>query len=283
MAPVPTRIPPVPSGACDSHLHIFDRDVAGRLPVPPDLGVEEYRAVRDGLGLSRAVLVQPRAYWTDNSVVLAGIAALGKANTRGVAVVHPDVSDDELQRLHDGGVRGIRFTLHTPVDAVVGFDMVEPLAARVHDLGWHLQLHWTADQIIEHKAMVLRLPTPLVFDHMVRLPAAVGSAHPAFDLVRGLLADGRGWAKLSGAYLDSRVGERGGYSDMQAIARAWVEAVPGRLVWGSDWPHMTERPTPPDTAGLLDLLADWAPDEALRNRILVDNAAELYGFAPGGR
>ena len=269
-----------PAGTCDSHLHIFDRNVAGRGKVPSDAGVEEYHALRSKLGFSRAVVVQPRTYWTDNSVLLRAIAALGPDNTRGVAVVHPDVTDSELQRLHDGGVRGVRFSLYVAADAVVGFEMVEPLAQRLHGLGWHLQIHWMADQIVEHKEMLLRLPTPLVFDHMTRLSPDTGVSHPAFDFVRGLLTDGRAWLKLSGPYLDSVAGPKGGYKDMNAIARSWVAAAPDRLVWGSDWPHMAERPNPPDTAGLFDMLADWVPDEALRDRILVDNPAALYGFKP---
>jgi D-galactarolactone isomerase len=154
--------------------------------------------------------------------------------------------------------------------------MIEPLAKRVHGFGWHVQLHMLADQIAAHEALLRRLPTPIVIDHLGRLPQPAGIAHPAFAVIRRLLDQGRTWIKLTGAYLNTQVGPPG-YADTLPIARAYVEAAPERMVWGSDWPHPTEQHKP-DDAALLDLLADWAPDESQRQRILVDNPARLYGF-----
>jgi predicted TIM-barrel fold metal-dependent hydrolase len=155
--------------------------------------------------------------------------------------------------------------------------MVEPLAHRVAELGWHVQLHWTAEQLVEHRAMLQRLPCTMVFDHRARLPLQQSVNHEAFSIVRDLADAGRAWIKLSGPYLDSRVGLAGRYADITPMARAWVDAVPGCLVWGSDWPHVTETHKPHDPM-LIDLLSDWAEDEAIRNRILVTNPATLYGF-----
>ena len=200
---------------------------------------------------------------------------------RGVAVLRPDVTDAQLEQMHEGGIRGIRFTLYTPVHAVVGFDMLEQLSHRVAELGWHVQLHWTADQIVEHRAMLERLPSAIVFDHLGRLPVATGASHPAFDIVRRLLDQGRTWLKLSGPYLNSIVGEQGAYVDSDLVARAWVKAAPARLVWGSDWPHITERPATPPTTLMSCVLARWVDDAPTRQRILVENPAELYDFDTG--
>ncbi|KRB82180.1 2-pyrone-4,6-dicarboxylate hydrolase [Noviherbaspirillum sp. Root189] len=264
--------------ACDAHLHIYDARFPAIGPVAENATARDYRGVQTLLGTSRAVIVQPRCYGTDNSATLDAIEQLGVANTRGVAVLQPDVSDDTLHALHAGGIRGIRFSLYTKSHAVVGFEMVEVLAHRVAELGWHLQLHWTADQIVTHRDLLARLPTALVFDHLARLPLPAGTAHPAFAYVSALLASGKAWLKLSGAYLDSCVGAAGRYSDMDAVAMAWVRTAPDRLVWGSDWPHITEASFKPDDALLYDLLAHWSSTEALRRRILVDNPARLYGF-----
>jgi D-galactarolactone isomerase len=279
-----TVAPPL---ACDSHIHVFDERFEHGTELMPNTTASDYRKIQAIFGTERTVIVQPRASGIDNSATLDAIAQLGIDRTRGIAVVRPDVTDAELQRLHDGGIRGIRFTLFSPPAAVqhlvpsqpvVSFDMVETLAHRVHSLGWHLQLHWEAGQIVTHHEMLKRLPTPMVFDHMARLPLPGGISHPAFDIVRGLLEDGRAWLKLSGPYLDSKVGAPGGYDDMHGVARAWVKAAPERLVWGSDWPHPAAGDPPPDDAFLFDLLARWTDDDHVRTRILVDNPATLYGF-----
>jgi predicted TIM-barrel fold metal-dependent hydrolase len=271
-----------PALACDAHMHIYDPAFLPQgAPALPVVGtVDDYRRIQPVIGTRRTVVVTPRNFGTDNRVTLAAIQALGSDHTRGVAVVRNDVTDAQLQALHDGGIRGIRFTLYTPAHAVVGFDMVEPLSQRVHDLGWHVQLHWTAEQIVEHQALLRRLPSAIVFDHLGRLPVDDGVNHPAFGIIRRQLDSGKAWLKLSGPYLDSRVGKAGGYDDTDAVARAWLDAAPDRLVWGSDWPHVTE-PVKPDDASLAALLARWVPDRAQRRRILIDNPAALYGFRQG--
>ena len=268
----------VPALACDAHIHVYDRRFAFDGPMVDAGTADDYRRVRQRLGTARSVVVTPRIHGVDNAVTLDAIAQLGADRTRGVAVLRPDVTDAELRRLHDGGVRGIRFTLYVPAHAAVDFGMVEPLARRVHGFGWHVQLHWSADQVVEHAALLRRLPTPLVFDHLARLPLPAGTAHPAFDVVRGLVEAGRAWVKLSGPYLTSALGAQGGWHDVDAIARAWVRLAPERLVWGSDWPHPTE-PARPDDAALLDLLNRWVDDDATRRLVLVDNPARLYGFS----
>jgi predicted TIM-barrel fold metal-dependent hydrolase len=271
---------PIPLKACDCHLHIYDARFAQSVDAAAlqDLAtVNEYRLLQKRLGTERAVIVTPRSYGVNNDVTLDAIAQLGIDRTRGVAVLRSDVSDTTLRALDAGGIRGVRFSLYTPKHAAASFEMVEPLAARIASLGWHLQLHWTADQIVEHEAMLKRLPTPIVLDHMTRLPQPLGLKHPAVKIVEHLLAQGRTWIKLSGAYLDSQVGEAGDFLDIDAVARHWIATAPNRLVWGSDWPHPTETIKPND-ANMLDMLARWTTERSVIEQILVNNPNELYGF-----
>ena len=266
-----------PANAADCHMHIYDAgrpQLASRSPVT-QAGAPEYRLLQKRIGTTRVVVVQPRNHAVDNQVTLDAVRELGPG-ARGIAVLHPTVSDDELRRLDQGGIRGIRFSLGDPATAVVSEDMIEPLAARIAPLGWHVQLHAPGDFIAAHAALLRRLPTPLVIDHMGRMPPQAGLAHPAFAVMRGLLDRGRTWIKLAGAYFNSTGGPPD-YSGADTIAQAFVRAAPERLVWGSDWPHPSEK-NKPDDARLFDLLADWAPDEAARHRILVTNPEALYGF-----
>jgi D-galactarolactone isomerase len=273
-----------PANACDCHMHIYD---GARFPparpgpqsrMQENAAVAQYRLLQRRLGTMRTVIVTPAAYVTDNRVTLDAIEQLGRANTRGVAVVHPSVTDAELKTLADGGVRGIRFTVFDPRSAAVSIDMIEPLAKRVADLGWHIQIHMLAGQIVENAALLESLPTPVVFDHMGRLPQPNPVAHPAFAIIRRMIDKGRTWVKLAGAYQDTNVGAPT-YADKTAVAQACIAHAPERVVWGSDWPHPTEKPEhKPNDAALFDLLAVWAPDEAQRRRILVSNPEALYGF-----
>jgi len=269
---------PAPALACDAHIHILDSRLDDRAPASHDATVAQYRQIQALLGTQRAVVIQPRPYGTDHRVMLDAIARMGLANARGVGVVHPDVSERELTLLHEGGIRGVRMSLYIPEHAAVSFDMLEPLAHQVHAMGWHLQLHWTADQIAAHAQTLLRLPVTYVFDHLARLPVAQGIQHPAYDVVRELLKRGRAWVKLSCAYLNTALPAEQGYADVQDIARAWIDLAPDRMVWGSDWPHVTETLHKPDDSALLDLLHDWVGSPALFQQVMVDNPARLYGF-----
>jgi D-galactarolactone isomerase len=265
-----------PANAADCHIHIYDPRYAPAVERPTNATVADYRLFQRRIGVSRVVIVTPRTYGTDNSVTLDAIAALGIHDARGVAVVTPEITERQLAKLHDGGVRGLRFTVGKPETAVTSIDMIEPLARRIAEFDWHVQLNMEPEQVVESAAMLRRLPTPIVFDHLGKLGLA-GLAHPSYAVMRDLIDRRRAWVKISGAYLNTKVGPPL-YPEATAIARAFVEAAPERAVWGSDWPHPTPK-TPPDDAVLFDLLSDWAPDEATRKRILVTNPEALYGFA----
>jgi predicted TIM-barrel fold metal-dependent hydrolase len=267
-------------------MHIYDVE---RFPplrpgsrVQTNAAVPQYQMLQRRIGTSRTVVVTPAVYVNDNRVTLDAISALG-SSARGVAVVHPDVTLTELRSLADAGIRGIRFTQFDPATAVTTIDMIEPLAKRVNELGWHVQIHMRGDQIAAAAELWERVAAPMVFDHFGRLPQPAGVDHAAFAIIRRLIEKGRAWVKMSGAYLDSQIGPPS-YADVTKVAQAYVKLAPERLVWGSDWPHPTEGAAhKPDDAVLFDLLAEWVPDEAIRRRILVDNPATLYGFGDNER
>lgn len=282
--PHPNPSPPrlsVPPGACDCHAHVFGpagryRYATERDYTPPDAPLERYRRLLATLGVERAVLVQPSVYGTDNTAVLDALAATGE-RFRGVAVLPPDTPERELERLHAAGVRGVRINLVTRGGGVP-LDDLERMAARIAPLGWHVQLFVTLGTLADAAPRLAALPRAPVVDHMGAVPAGTSLQHPGFQALLRLAGEGRCWVKLSGAYRLSA--EDVPYADVVPYAQALVAANPERMVWGSDWPHpiLHDKPMPDDGA-LVDLLADWAPDEAVRRRILVDNPAELYGFA----
>lgn len=268
-----------PPNACDSHIHIFDRRFRETLPAD-DMSavpctVSAYAEVQRALKIDRAIVVTPRNYDTDNAVTVDAIAQLGLHRARGVAVLRPDVSDSELRLLHEQGIRGIRFTLYTPEHAPTSFDMVEPLAGRIKELGWHLQLHWTAEQIVAHEALLDRLPVEVVFDHLGRLPASTGLGHPAAAIIERLLRGNRAWIKLSAPYLNSVNSKQSNHEDVDQVAKHWIKVAPHRVVWGSDWPH-TSLKSPPSTAVFLKKLFSWVDDQTTLDRILVSNPTRLY-------
>lgn len=270
-----------PDRSCDCHLHILDPRFPLAAPsstLPQGATVAEYQLLQQRTGTTRAIIVQAKQFGTDNRCTLDAVARLGIANARGIAVVRPEVTDAELRALNDGGIRGLRFSLWNPQDAVMSMDMIEPLANRIGDLGWHIQLHMSGDQYAENAAMLQRLACPLVIDHMGRIPPQAGTRHPAFQVIGRLVDKGKTWVKLSGAYLNTLSGPPA-YGDATAVAQAFSALAPERVVWGSDWPHVTEKEHKPDDALLFDLLTEWIPDEGARRRALVDNPAALYGFA----
>jgi predicted TIM-barrel fold metal-dependent hydrolase len=265
-----------PVNACDCHMHIYD----AKYPVAPtatlkpaDALVADYKLLQKRIGTTRNVVVTPSTYGTDNRITLDAIAQIGPT-ARGVGVVDTSVADAELKRLHDLGIRGIRFNL-VQVGATT-VEMIEPLSRRVNDLGWHIQIHMKGEQIAAIEDLLLRVPSPIVFDHLGRLAQPNALENPGFKTISKLIDKGKAWVKLSGAYQDSKAGPPS-YSDTVPVARAYVKAAPERMVWASDWPHPTEKEKP-DDAILFDLLAEWAPDAATRSAILVQNPATLYGF-----
>ena len=268
-----------PAGACDCHHHIYDgvrfppAEPGGK--IIPDARLEEFRRLQKRIGTTRNIVVTPAAYVNDNRVTLDAIAKLN-GNARGVAVIRSSIADAELKALDAGGIRGIRFSLGDRANKATSIDMIEPLSKRINALGWHVQINMTPDQIVAAEDLWNRLPSPIVFDHMGHVPQPAGLSHPVYSVIRRLVDKGRTWVKLSVTYDNTKDGPPG-YADVTKVAQAYVKAAPERMVWGSNWPHPNET-IKPDDAMLFDLMLKWAPDEATRNRILVQNPAVLYGF-----
>jgi len=271
----------VPADACDSHHHIYD----GRFPVSPhwtqgfpaNAAVADYRLLQRRLGTSRSVVVQPSTYGVDNRCLIEALRQLG-GQARGVAVVDTDVTDSALAELGDAGVRAIRVNFISPQTwGKTTADMLTNLGRRVDKAGWHVQVLMTGEQIAEHEAAIRSLPNRVVIDHLGRIPQPEGVNHAGYAAVRRLLDTGRVWVKLTEPYEDSKAGPPD-YADSGAVARAYARAAPERMLWGTDWPHPTQRSAKPDDATLLDLLSSWAPNPADQRRILVSNPAELFGF-----
>jgi D-galactarolactone isomerase len=272
---------PVPPGACDTHMHIYGP--AERYPLAPTAAkappfhadLAAWRAVLARLGLSRTVVVQPSAYGADNRCTLDAVAALGEA-ARAVVVVTPETPDAELRRLHAAGARGARFFMMQ--GAPLGWEALAPVAARIAPFGWHVQLQFDGTELPEREAMIRALPCGVVIDHVGRFHPPVPPDRPQVRALLRLLETGRVWMKASAPYNTSLSGPPL-YDDVTAIARAAIRTAPGRILWASNWPHPNPPDYPIEEAALLDLLGHWAPDEATRRCILVDNPASLYGWS----
>jgi len=267
-----------PPGTCDCHIHIFGS--RARFPLaaelaytPAEASVEAYQAIRSRLGIERTVVIQPSAYGTDNTCLLEAVARLNPS-ARGIAVVDPDVSDRELERLHNAGIRGLRFSL--VVKNALRPEHLELMASRIQPLGWHIQFRSTDRDLPELAPCLLRLPVDVCLDHLGGIPPEAPLTHPAWQALFRLLAEGHCWVKLSAPYQLSRM-PGPGYADYAPQVSALAKAAPQRLLWGTNWPHPLVEDKP-DDADLLDSLAEWIPEESLRWEILVENPARLYGF-----
>ncbi|MCA8010403.1 amidohydrolase family protein [Burkholderia cenocepacia] len=272
----------IPHFACDAHAHVISEDahtypvVPNRSYTPVPCPEEDYLAMLDRNGMERGVLVQISVYGTDNRYML-DVLRRHSLRLRGVGVVAPSVTDHELVEMHEAGVRGLR--LNVLYGGGVGLDSLETLAARIKDMGWHLQLLLDARQLPEFMPRLQKLTLPVVVDHMGHMPIELGMKHPGFQALRHLLTEHGWWAKLSGAYRLSE--EPSPHPKVNEWAQALVDTAPDRLVWGSDWPHVAVR-TMPDTGRLRNLLATWIPDATLRHKVLVSNPETLYDFPHKG-
>ncbi len=265
--------------ACDCHMHIYDE----RYPLaptatfkPPNALVPAYREVQRELGTTRVVVIQPTGYGYDNRCTLEGMAALGDVSrgtvARGICVVPPDVADAELQRLHGLGMRGVRFMMLP--GGVLPWSALEPTAARIAPMGWHIGLQLDGRELPEREAMLAKLPGTIVIDHCGKFLEPVSTESEAFAALCRLLERGNFWIKLSAPYETSKRGAPG-WDDVAAIARALAKRFPERCLWASNWPHPNTSPVPSSLA-----MYEWAracvDDDARWKKILVDNPAQVY-------
>jgi 2-pyrone-4,6-dicarboxylate lactonase len=276
-----------PPGGCDAHFHVFGPPQ--RYPhgselryAPPLAPLRDYLKLSERLGLSRHVFVQPSAYGRDNRCMLDAMRELGRERCRGIVDVDEDAPDAELERLAAAGVRGVRINLSPVKPFESGFapklmPRIAKLAARCAEIGWQLDFltpGWLTEELMP---TLKRLRCDFTLAHLGMFQAKGGPDQPGFRQLLELLRWGerRCWVKLTGAY---RVSAAAGFADVLPMARALIESAPDRIVWGSDYPHLSFA----DKVGsveLWNLLGRWAPDESTRRRILVDNPRRLFGFS----
>jgi predicted TIM-barrel fold metal-dependent hydrolase len=282
-APDPrTRTPKFrpPALACDAHCHVFgpgarfpyDRKAAYH---PPDAPFEALQKLHSILGIERAVIVHASCHGPDMRVTLDAIARSG-GKYRGTAIVDRTVSDTELTQMHDGGIRGVRFNFVKHLGGRPDMAFFQSMVERVKAMGWHLILHLDSSDLVEFRETFLKIPVPMVIDHMGRVKAADGLGQEPFKVLLSFMENPNFWVKVCGAERVSSMGPP--FTDAVPFARALIEAAPDRILWGTDWPHPNVGKHMPNDGDLVDLFALMAPTPALQKQILVDNPARLYGF-----
>jgi predicted TIM-barrel fold metal-dependent hydrolase len=274
----------LPPGACDSHTHVFGP--YDRFPLmhastyaPPLAPAPLHRQMLATVGAARGVLVQPAPYGTDASALLAALAH-ANGRLRGVAVADATASLEQLHALYDGGVRGLRFVevkapTGAPYAGSVGVNQLLAMAPAMRQAGLHAQLWAPIDAYPELLPQIRAAGVDVVLDHMACIKTERGVTDPAFQTVLQAVRDGGVWVKLTLCRVSTQAP---GYADVRPFHDALLAANPDRLLWGSDWPYVRMGDQSPDVGTLLDQFYEWVPDAALRQRILVDNPAALFGF-----
>ncbi len=267
----------LPDGACDSHCHIFGPSDMfpyhpNRSYTPPDAGKHALKALHDHLGISRAVIVHASCHGTYMDATLDAIAS-SNGNYRGTAMVEKNVSDAELRRLHEGGIRAVRFNFVKHLESVPEPEEVMRMAERVKSMGWHLVVHLDAVDITELSPLLLSLPVPFLIDHMARVKASDGIAQPAFKTLLDLMKHDNAWVKICGG---ERVSSQDSpFLDAIPFAQALINSAPSRVLWGTDFPHPNVRIMPND-GELVNLFGEYTSDPVVQKQILVDNPNTLY-------
>ena len=280
--PDPNPITPaltLPPGACDAHCHVFGPAskfpyAADRSYTPPDAPVENLRKLHAKLGVSRAVIVHASCHGTDMEVTLDAIAS-SQGRYRGVACVEESVTDRRLEELHAEGIRGIRFNFVKHLGGVPDLSVFYKLLARIKPLGWHVVLHFDAEDILTQSELLGRIDVPFIIDHMGRVKAADGLEQRPFQSLLKLYRENPlAWVKVCGAERVS-IGKRP-FLDAVPFAKALIAEDSQRILWGTDWPHPNITKDMPNDGELVDLFAEVCNDPATRRKILVDNPTRMY-------
>jgi 2-pyrone-4,6-dicarboxylate lactonase len=274
-----------PAGACDAHCHIFgpgDRYpyAPDRTYTPPDAPLERFKELQAILGLERAVLVNASCHGTDNTVIVDAIAQSG-GRYRGVANADDSFTERDFEKLHHEGFRAVRFNFVKHLGGMPDMAEFHRILARIKPFGWHVDLHFDAADLVQFDALLHELPVPFIIDHMGRVPTKAGLEQAPFRTLLDLARRHPDcWVKVSGAERISSAGPP--FTDAVPFARALIEAIPDRILWGTDWPHPNISKHMPNDGDLVDLIPLIAPDAATQRKILVDNPHRLYGFGAAG-
>ncbi len=269
-----------PPNACDAHCHIFGP--GAKFPYdpkasyrPPDAAFEALQRLHSVLGFERAVIVHASCHGADMRVTLDAIAR-SNGRYRGTAIIDESISEKQFERMHEGGIRAVRFNFVKHLGGRPDLAFFQKTIERIKPLGWHLILHLDAEDLVEFDAMFRKVPIPMVIDHMGRVKAAAGLGQKPFKVLLEWMKHDRFWVKVCGPERVSSMGPP--FTDAVPFARALIEAAPDRILWGTDWPHPNVGKYMPNDGDLVDLFAQMAPERELQKKILVDNPARLYGF-----
>ena len=271
----------LPPDSCDCQIHVFGdlekyplrRQSA--YPPPPEAVIGEGLRMHRALGLDRGVIVQSTAHGTDHKILFDALAAAGP-NYRGVAIVDDNVSDSELLRLHEAGVRGARFNFWKQLNIAPTAEGFLRSIDRIKEYGWHAKVHSAGDEWLELTDLLAKVKIPIVVDHMGHPELRKGLDQPAIKMILDLLRKENWWILVSNG--DRVSAEEQGWSDALPFARMLVEASPDRSIWCTDWPHVQYTNPMPNDADLVEFFYRAAPDPVQRRKILVDNPARLLAF-----
>ena len=282
----------VPEGAVDAHCHVFGPHsifpyAPARKYTPCDAPKEKLFSLREHLGFSRNVIVQASCHGTDNRALVDALNAADDL-ARGVAVVSPQISDDELSTLDKAGVRAVRFNFVKRLVDMVPETVLLDIAARVKKLGWHIVVYLEATDLGALTPLLKQLPTIVVIDHMGRPDVSKGVEGADFQKFITLLKENDNfWTKVSCPERLSNSGpgvaDARDYDDVIPFARALVDLFTDRVLWGTDWPHPNMKSHMPDDGALVDLIPQIATDTGKQNALLVDNPMRLYWGKRGAR
>ena len=283
----------LPKNSCDTHLHIFGDaktypvgNPNALYPPPEDCNFEAMKALHDGMGIDRAVFVQPTIYGTDHRYMIDVLNRAPKGQYRGVGIIDDSVSDATLAQMHAAGIRGARFNFGGAFKLAPSLDGLRRSLARVREIGWFVKVFGFGDDFLAVADELRKIEIPAIVDHMGGPEVERGTSVPVVRLILDLLKNDNWWVGLSNGDLRSKVPYP--WDDVAVFGRMYYEAAPDRCLWGTDWPHV-HRFLRPDKDGHseygvahefrgISLLERYVPDKAARDRVLVDNPARFFGF-----
>jgi len=287
---IPTCLPPdpdtrrptfrMPAGACDAHCHVFGPGAVfpyapTRKYTPPDAPREKLQALHAMLGVQRAVIVQASCHGSDNAAMLDAIAH-SKGAWRGVCNANADFSGADFERLHAGGVRGVRFNFVKHLGGAPDITAMRRVVERVQPLGWHMVIHVDAEQLVEFESLFTSIPIPKIIDHMGRVPTSGGIHQRPFRILLEFMGREDFWVKVCGSERISQGGPP--FYDAVPYAMALIDVAPDRILWGTDWPHPNIKKFMPNDGDLVDLVPLFARNANLQRKLLVENPQRLYQF-----
>lgn len=266
----------IPKNSCNSHLHIIDPSYPNDGKAEAQKGsIKEYKKLAKKYNLDRAIFVQAKTFGFDNSAQLDAVKEFGGLKSRAIIVTEKNYLKDNIKKLNEKGAIGVRFSLWNPKNSVTTINDCYEISEIIKDYGWNIQLHISPQQLIDYKDIILKIKSKIVLDHMARLSSKFYKDTDEFKFVTKLIDKGNTWVKISGPYLNSK--EEYPWNDLIKITRNLISYAPERMLWGSDFPHITEKIKPKEES-IIETIEMWFKNENEKNLALVKNPQEVYRF-----